>query len=639
MSAAGDIPHRDGATDDRDALTRTNRVLRTLRAGHRALLRASDERELVQTMCRALVDEGSYLIAWIGYAEHDELRTIRPVAHAGREEAFFRTARFSWDAARPSVSGEAIRTGTPSIGRRLRSDPMLTQWRANAARQGYGAVSAFPLRAGGEVIGCLTLVALDEDAFDATEEHLLGELADDLGYGIAHLRMAQRQIEAERTIERLAFHDPLTGLANRAAMRARIVAAIDAARERHECLAVLAIHIAYFDEISDTLGHAAGDKLMSEAAARIGGLEPEGDARLARVGDDELALLVPAADAEQAAEVARRVARALYRPVELAGVHVDARGAIGIAVYPGHGADPDELMRRAKVAMYRARPHGGYALFSGMEDDERRRRLSLVGDLRRAIEAEELLLYCQPKAEMSSSRLCGAEALMRWRHPQHGMISPTVFIGLAENAGLITPLTHWVLEAAFRERHHWHEERFEQPLAVNLSARDLHDPRIVDRVRGLMSTWGTRPGWMQFELTESALMDDPEAVIGTLTRLRDLGVDLMVDDYGTGYSSLRYLQQMPVSSIKIDQSFVRRMLADEDSAAIVRSTIELCHTLKLRAIAEGVEEEPVWRALSKLGCDAAQGYYVGRPLPVGEFKAWALASRWDGRQPASGMPS
>lgn len=629
-------PDGTGASD---ALARMNRVLRTLRAGHRALLRASDEPTLLRTMCRALVDEGGYLIVWIGYAEHDAPKTIRPVAHAGREEAFFTAARFSWDAARPSVSGEAIRTGTPSIGRRLRSDPLLTQWRANAARRGYGAVSAFPLRVGGEVIGCLTLVAFDEDAFDAAESALLRELADDLGYGIAHLQMEERHAEAERTIERMAFRDPLTGLPNRAAMRTRLGTAIAEAHERHRALAVLSIHVGHFDEISDTLGHEAGDRLLREVARRVADVAPVAEDRLARIGEDELTLLLPAADAEQATEVAQRIAQALYRPVELDDVQVDARGAIGIALYPGHGDDPDELMRRAKVAMYRAGSRGAHALYSGPLDEERRQRLALIGDLRRAIEADELLLYCQPKAEVATCRLCGAEGLTRWQHPQQGMISPTIFVGLAENAGLITPLTHWVLEAAFRERHRWHESDFEQPLAINLSPRDLHDPGLVDRVRGLVSTWGTAPGAMQFELTESALMEDPQAVIETLARLRDLGIDLMVDDYGTGYSSLRYLQQMPVTGIKIDQSFVRRMLTDADSAAIVRSTIELCHALKMQAIAEGVEDEPVWRALSGLGCDAAQGYYVGRPLPVGEFKAWASASRWAPAGTGGGMPS
>jgi diguanylate cyclase len=619
-----------------DELARTNRVLRTLRAGHRALLRAGDEQALLQTMCRALVDEGGYVIAWIGYAEHDAGKTIRAAAHAGHEPAFVTQLQLSWDASRPSVSGEAIRTGTPAIGRRLRSDPLLISWRAHAARLGFGAVSAFPLRSNDAVIGCLTLVALDENAFNATEAGLLQELADDLGYGIAHMRMRARQLEGERTIERMAFRDPLTGLPNRAAMRITLASAIGQARDENAALAVLSIHVAHFDEISDTLGRDAGDRLLAEAARRVGHLASIDDGHLARIGEDEILLVLPKADAAAASEVAHRIVAALYRPLSLGGVEIDARGAVGIALYPGNGDDADELMRRAKVAMYRA--GGGCALYSGLHDDERRQRLALIGDLRHAIDANELLLYCQPKAGMSTRRLCGAEALMRWRHPQQGMISPTLFVELAEHAGLITPLTQWVLEAAFRERQRWHQSEFEQPLAVNVSPRDLHDPRLVERVRDLIATWGTAPGWMQFEVTESALMEEPETVIDTLARLRDLGIESMVDDYGTGYSSLRYLQQMPVSSIKIDQSFVRRMLTDADSAAIVRSTIELCHTLKLGAIAEGVEDERAWHALSLLGCDVAQGYYVGRPLPVGEFKAWACASRWT-PQPAAGRLS
>lgn len=626
-------PPAADARSTADTLARTNRVLRTLRAGHRALLRAVDEPGLLHTMCHVLSSEGGYAIAWIGYAEHDMARTIRPVAQAGADEPFLAQLQLSWDATRPSVSGEAIRAGTPSVGRRLRSDPLLTRWRSDAERLGYGAVSAFPLRAGDAVIGCLTLVAADEDAFDATEVALLQELADDLGYGIGHLRMQAHQVEAERTIERLAFRDPLTDLPNRAAMRRTLASAIARAHDENAALAVLSIHATHFDEVSDTLGHTAGDRLLAEVARRVRDIAASTDEVLARIGEDELLLLLRNADAEHAADVAHRIGVALYRPMDFERAQLDVRGGVGIALYPGHGDDPDELMRRAKVAMYSAGP-GGYAVYSGMRDDERRRRLALIGDLRRAIDDDELSLYCQPKVEMASRRLCGAEALMRWRHPRHGMISPALFVGLAEHAGLITPLTHWVLEAAFRERHRWHEAAFEQPLAVNVSARDLHDPKLVERVRGLMETWGTAAGWMQFELTESALMEEPEAVIDTLHRLRDLGIESMVDDYGTGYSSLRYLQQMPVSGIKIDQSFVRRMLADADSAAIVRSTIELCHTLSLRAIAEGVEDEPAWRALAREGCDAVQGYYVGKPLPVGEFKAWANASPWN-PQPAA----
>jgi len=617
---------------DTDALARTNRVLRTLGAGHRALLRARDEHELLHAMCRVLVDEGGYRIVWIGYAEHDEARRIRPVAHAGDEPEFFASARFSWSTERPSVSGEAIRTGKPALDRRLRSDPLLMQWRTDAARRGYGAVSAFPLRAGNEVIGCLTLVSADAQSFDESETALLADFAEDIGYGIAHLRMQNRQLEAERTIERMAFEDPLTGLPNRAAMRERIAAAVAIAREQQRALAILSVHVGHFDEIGDTLGHAAGDRLMTEVAARVAAVARSGQDALARIGEDELVVLLRDADAAHASDVARRIVDALYAPVDLAGMQVDARGAVGIALFPDHGDDADELMRRAKVAMYRAGTDGHFALYSGLHDDERRHRLALIDDLRRAIDAGELLLFCQPKVDMKTRRFCGAEALMRWKHSRRGMISPAVFVELAETTGLITPLTQWVLEAAFDARHRWHQAAFEQPLAVNVSARDLHDPRLVERVRALMSTWDIRGGWMQFELTESVLMSEPATVIDTLGRLRDLGIELMVDDYGTGYSSLCYLQQMPVSSIKIDQSFVRRIVDDPESAAIVRSTVELCHALHMRAIAEGVEEVAVWDALAAIGCDVVQGYYVGRPLPVSEFPAWARASRW--AQPA-----
>jgi len=617
---------------DDGALARSNRVLRTLGAGHRALLRAADEQGLLESICNVLVEDGRYPIAWIAYVENDAVGAIRPVACAGREGAFVSATRLSRDAGPPSVTSEAIRAGRVAIGRDAGSDPLLDRWRTHIDRDGDGAIGAFPLRIDDAIVGSVTLVAAHANAFDESECRLLAELAGDIGYGVAHLRTRNRQLEAERTIERMAFQDPLTGLPNRAAMRERIVKAVATARERQRALAILSVHVGHFDEISDTLGHAAGDRLMAEVAGRVAAVARSGQDALARIGEDELVVLLRDADAAHASDVARRVVDTLYRPVELAGLQVDARGAVGIALHPDHGDDADELMRRAKVAMYRAGANGHFALYSGMHDDERRHRLALIDDLRRAIDAGELLLFCQPKVDMKTRRFCGAEALMRWKHQRRGMISPAIFVELAESSGLITPLTQWVLEAAFDARHRWHEAGFEQPLAVNLSARDLHDPRLVDRVQGLMSAWGIREGWMQFELTESVLMSEPATVIDTLGRLRDLGIELMVDDYGTGYSSLRYLQQMPVSSIKIDQSFVRRIVDDPESAAIVRSTDELCHALHKRAIAEGVEEVAVWNALEAIGCDAVQGYYVGRPLPVNEFPAWARASRWS--QPA-----
>ena len=623
-------PLSSGAIDTPEELHRINRVLRTLRAGHRALLRAEDEPALLDQMCRVIVEEGGYIMAWIGYAENDAARSIRPVAHAGQEAGMLSAARLSWadNEAGRGASGTAIRTGKPSIGRKLRSDPGLAPWRDEAVKRGFGAVSGFPLSSNGAVIGCLVIFAADEDAFTSNEVGLLSELADDLAYGIDHLRVRARQLEAERTIERMAYYDALTDLPNRTLLGKRIGEAIARAHTEHRPLAVLAILLDHFNELSDTLGHRSGDHFLRDIVRRIAAVGLRQDEVLARIGEDEFGLLLHAG-AERATDVARRIVAASYEPLELDGFLLDARAAIGIALFPGHADEPDELMRRAEVAMYRAgHSIDGFTVYSSLLDRERSRRLTLMSDLRAAIDRNDLLLYCQPKVHMASRRLCGAEALVRWRHGEQGMISPGEFVTLAEQTGLITPLTSWVLEAAFSERYAWHELGFEQPLAVNLSVRDLRDPKLLDRVRGLFETWGMLPDWMQFEVTESALMDDPDGVIETLRKLKGLGVKLSIDDFGTGYSSLSYLQRMPVDSVKIDQSFVRRMTSDQDSATIVRSTIELTHSLDLQAIAEGVESEELWQRLAALGCDACQGYYVGEPLPASGLPEWAKNSRW-----------
>jgi EAL domain-containing protein (putative c-di-GMP-specific phosphodiesterase class I) len=265
------------------------------------------------------------------------------------------------------------------------------------------------------------------------------------------------------------------------------------------------------------------------------------------------------------------------------------------------------------------------ALYMGGQEQEFTRRLSLMGDLRRAIAHNELLLYCQPKIHMASRRVYGVEVLVRWQHPVHGMLSTIEFIKLAEQAGLITPLTHWMLNVAFSQRHAWHEAGLELALCINLSAHDLYDPGLVDHLQGLFSTWGIAPELIQLELTESALMEDPDEALKTLTLLKQLGVVLFIDDFGTGYSSLGYLQKLPVNGIKIDQSFVTPMATSHDSAAIVRSIIELGHNLELEVVAEGVESQAVWDCLAALGCDVAQGYLISMPMPAEQFRNWENA--------------
>jgi EAL domain-containing protein (putative c-di-GMP-specific phosphodiesterase class I) len=233
-------------------------------------------------------------------------------------------------------------------------------------------------------------------------------------------------------------------------------------------------------------------------------------------------------------------------------------------------------------------------------------------------------LYCQPKVEIASRRVCGAEALVRWQHPLHGMISPAEFITLLEQAGSITPLTNWVLDAAFSQSYAWHEAGLELPLSINLSAHDLRDPKLIDRIRGLFTTWGLPSKLIQFELTESALMEDPTSALETLRCLKELNVELYVDDFGTGYCSLSYLQKLPVDWIKIDQSFVMPMAVSSDSEVIVRSTIELGHNLGLGVVAEGVENQAVWDRLAALGCDVGQGYFISKPMPADQLRDWEI---------------
>jgi diguanylate cyclase (GGDEF)-like protein len=426
----------------------------------------------------------------------------------------------------------------------------------------------------------------------------------------------------------MAYFDALTGLPNRAQLRIQLEQALETARQQNRPLAVLHLEVERFREINEVLGYREGDELLQAIAQRLASAAGPA-AVVARVGEKEFAILLARADAERAKQLAQRIVLAMSDPVELAGLMLDARASIGIALFPGHGSDPEVLMRRASIAHYDARARGaGCSVYSGGRDSDQSRRLALVGDLQRAIENNELLLYCQPKVHIASRALCGAEALVRWNHARHGMINPGEFIKLAENAGLITPLTYWVLDAALRQGRTLREQGLGVPLAVNLSARDLRDPRLIDRITGSLATWGAEPDWVQFELTESAIMDDPAGALDALRRLKELEVELFIDDFGTGYSSLAYLQKLPVDDIKMDQSFVSTMAASEDSAAIVRATIDLAHDLKLKVVAEGVETQAVWDRLAVLGCDVAQGYCISAPLPAEQLKEWQERSPW-----------
>jgi diguanylate cyclase (GGDEF)-like protein len=478
-----------------------------------------------------------------------------------------------------------------------------------------------PLRPGAGVAGTLVVANHlgDVGAFGGQDLTLLQTLAGQAGGALARGQLVDdlRRAAAEREYQ--ALHDPLTGLPNRTLFTDRVRQAI-AAIGPDGRLAVLLVDLDRFKEINDTLGHASGDLVLREVGVRLRARLPDSHT-VARLGGDEFAVLVPALpDWDAAVDVGRLVRATLGRPLPIEQLELEVTGSIGIALGPDHGSDPELLLQRADVAMYQAKEgHTGIEVYAPERDQYSPRRLALVGALRTAIEQRELTLLYQPKVDLASGRVVGAEALVRWHHPEHGPIPPDEFIPIAESTALIQPLGHFVLETALDQAHRWHHTGISLGLAINLSVRNLLEPTLVKRVAGLIAQAGVPPGTLTLEITESGVMTNPEAAIAMLWELRRVGLRLSVDDFGTGYSSLAYLKRLPVDEVKLDKSFVLNMTGDADDAAIVRSTIELAHNLGLQLVAEGVEDQETLDLLAALGCDLVQGYHLARPMPADDL--------------------
>ena len=385
--------------------------------------------------------------------------------------------------------------------------------------------------------------------------------------------------------------------------------------------AVMLIDLDHFKEINDTLGHHAGDRLLEEVARRLETSLGSGDT-VARLGGDEFGVLLPSLSSVGDADVvARRLLAGLREPFSIEGLTLEIDASIGIACHPAHGTDVEALIQRADIAMYAAKESGGgHAMFEARLDRFSPRRLSLAGGLRAAIQNGEISLFFQPKAELATGRVIGVEALARWEHPRLGLVGPSEFVPIAEQTGLITPLTSYVLDAALRQLREWHDRGQELTIAVNLSARSFLDAQLAVEIPRLLEKWGVDARHLELEITESMLMLDPGRAQATLERLSRIGLTLSVDDFGTGYSSLANLKRLPVDCIKIDKSFVMDMAIDPSDAAIVRSTVDLAHNLGLRVVAEGVESRETWTRLAELGCDFAQGFYVSRPVPAADLE-------------------
>ncbi|GAA3766063.1 putative bifunctional diguanylate cyclase/phosphodiesterase [Salinactinospora qingdaonensis] len=422
-----------------------------------------------------------------------------------------------------------------------------------------------------------------------------------------------------------ANHDELTGLANRKLLILRTQEALSDAQQRKQRVGLLLLDLDRFKEVNDTLGHPTGDRLLQNVAYRLTHSVRPGDL-VARLGGDEFAVLLPQVrDAASAREVAARLRVALAEPMRLDGMDFDLEASVGIALYPNHAPDFELLMQRADVAMYVAKERRtGVELYAQHKDRNSTARLSLFSELRRALVENELEMFYQPKLSLEERRVVGAEALVRWRHPQRGILAPGEFVPLAEQSYLMRSFTHEVMEQTLPQIARWWAEGVRVPVAVNLSARELLDPTLPEIVAAGMRRHGVEPSALQVEISERVMVAESEAITPTILALAELGVSLSLDDFGTGFFTLARLNGLPVQEIKIDESFVSGVVDTPQERVIVASAIDLVGTLGMRAVAEGVESEPVASALCGMGCSAAQGRFFAAPLDAVAATQWML---------------
>ncbi len=451
---------------------------------------------------------------------------------------------------------------------------------------------------------------------DVDQKDEIGELADSFNH------MLDGIVSREREILRLAYEDGLTQLPNRSMFNRQLEQAVRTSRRSGSRLAVLLLDMDRFKTINDTLGHPIGDQALREVGFRVRGVLRDSDV-VARLGGDEFGVLLSTGGGEETI-VAEKILKALEKPISVESQTMDIAASIGIARYPEHGEEASALLRAADVAMYTAkRAQTGFSIYDPGHDERRQEYLTMLGELRRAVESDQLVLHYQPKLSLLDDRVSSVEVLVRWRHPERGFVPPGDFVPFAEQTGYIGAITRWVLDHAIAQGGEWHRKGLNLPVCVNVSARDLRqEDALVRFISDTLRRHELPAGLLCLEITESGLMEDPRSSQSTMRKLRELGISTSIDDYGTGYSSLAYIKQLPVNEIKIDRTFVSGMEADRRNAAIVRSTIELGHNLGLTVVAEGVETDHEREQLKRFGCDVGQGYHFARPMAADAFEAW-----------------
>lgn len=507
----------------------------------------------------------------------------------------------------------AVETGaTAAAGPKLGDDEL----RAYLRDSGVKDAIVVPLRSGTAVIGCLEVAGRTGDHVTFTE--------DDVRLLETVAAQAAVSVENTRLVDRLrfdAYHDALTGLPNRRRMLAALAEAVKV-RAPGEVVALLEFDVTALRDVNDSLGHTAGDTLLAEIGRRLRALAPPA-ALVTRIGGDEFMVMLRMASAEAAADLAGELRHGLQEPMPIGSLTLDVDAAVGIVIHPDHGSEPATMMQRAEVATYAAKAmSSAVQMFSLGLESRSARRLGLAGDLRRALENEEIEVYFQPKVSLRTRQLVGVECLARWEHPGHGSVAPRDFVAVAEHTGLLNRLTEVVLTEGLRRCRQWADASRPLNVSVNLSPRTLMDPGFPSRVSALLEVYGVEPTQLTLEITEDSIGAESDRPLPALRRLHEMGVRLSVDDFGTGYSSLSYLRRLPVQEVKIDQSFVQGMATDPGDLAIVRAVVDLSRHFGFSVVAEGVESETMLTRLEEIGCEIGQGFLFSRPLPFDRLEAW-----------------